>query len=360
MDHSLLTLSQALQLAALIPCLFVAIYLLLPQHHMSWNILPVCYFLALGANFMLPLLLPLSGIATNDTSYLTLHIFAGIAPALSYLLILQCVLGHPPARGHFLVLGAPLVGGTPFIYAADSFKEVCFAEDICLPSDAVLLLYQIGIYGFIFILLTVTMSRYIQAGQGVIGGTQKSAKYWLVIAIIMVNICILGLTLLRVAGIISQSGYVFSQAMLQITFVYLIISSIFRVFTKAFAVKPIKPLIPSLREKSLALKLKTLLEDEHIYREPQCNRLRLSEALGLTEAQISQLVNRHFNVSITDLINDYRIRDAKHRLSLSESPITGIAFDVGFNSLASFNRVFKEKTLYAPSEYREQSQKSLP
>ncbi len=33
-------------------------------------------------------------------------------------------------------------------------------------------------------------------------------------------------------------------------------------------------------------------------------------------------------------------------------PVTQIAFDVGFNSLASFNRVFKETTGQSPTEYR--------
>jgi two-component system response regulator YesN len=46
------------------------------------------------------------------------------------------------------------------------------------------------------------------------------------------------------------------------------------------------------------------------------------------------------------------VEEAKGRLIGEETPITTIAFDVGFNSIPSFNRVFKHITGLSPSEYR--------
>ena len=74
--------------------------------------------------------------------------------------------------------------------------------------------------------------------------------------------------------------------------------------------------------------------------------------MGTNEQTISRLINSHFKKSFTDLVNHYRVEEAKQRLLSEETAITVIAFEVGFNSIASFNRVFKEKVGSSPSEFR--------
>ncbi len=59
------------------------------------------------------------------------------------------------------------------------------------------------------------------------------------------------------------------------------------------------------------------------------------------------------------LINGYRVDDFKNLLTNpTKQHITflGLAYEAGFNSKASFNRVFKEFTGYSPSTYRKQLQ----
>jgi AraC-like DNA-binding protein len=46
------------------------------------------------------------------------------------------------------------------------------------------------------------------------------------------------------------------------------------------------------------------------------------------------------------------VEEAKQRLSDEETAVTVIAFEVGFSSIASFNRVFKGLTGMSPSAYR--------
>jgi AraC-like DNA-binding protein len=54
-----------------------------------------------------------------------------------------------------------------------------------------------------------------------------------------------------------------------------------------------------------------------------------------------------------NLVNSYRVNNAATRLiSYPESSILDIAFASGFNSKASFNRLFKKTTGSTPKQYR--------
>ena len=61
-------------------------------------------------------------------------------------------------------------------------------------------------------------------------------------------------------------------------------------------------------------------------------------------------------ISFYDLINDYRVETVKQKMRSSESrqfTLLALAFDSGFKSKTSFNRVFKQKTGMSPSQYYE-------
>jgi len=47
-----------------------------------------------------------------------------------------------------------------------------------------------------------------------------------------------------------------------------------------------------------------------------------------------------------------RIRHAMELLARSNMPITNIAFEVGFNDLSHFERVFRSTQRVSPSQYR--------
>jgi AraC-like DNA-binding protein len=68
------------------------------------------------------------------------------------------------------------------------------------------------------------------------------------------------------------------------------------------------------------------------------------------------LLNKNFR----DLINHYRIEEAKNSLTnpkKNDSSILEIAYEVGFNSKEVFNRCFKKYTGMTPSEYKRKEQK---
>ena len=81
----------------------------------------------------------------------------------------------------------------------------------------------------------------------------------------------------------------------------------------------------------------------------------LADSLTVPAYQLSQLINDEFLVNFYDFINKYRVEEAK-KLLIEDNrnyKILAIAYEVGFNSKATFNRVFKKFTDLTPSEFKE-------
>ncbi len=81
----------------------------------------------------------------------------------------------------------------------------------------------------------------------------------------------------------------------------------------------------------------------------------LADSLTVPYYQLSQLINDEFLVNFYDFINKYRVEEAKKLLieDTRNYKILAIAYEVGFNSKATFNRVFKKFTDLTPSEFKE-------
>lgn len=63
-------------------------------------------------------------------------------------------------------------------------------------------------------------------------------------------------------------------------------------------------------------KLLYLLEQEHIYRMNDINLNYLSERLGTSRHNTSQIINEHFNLNFFELINKFRINEASEILKM--------------------------------------------
>lgn len=98
-----------------------------------------------------------------------------------------------------------------------------------------------------------------------------------------------------------------------------------------------------------------LMETGRFYLNPVLKLDFLAGQLALNERSISNLLNQHVGKNFNDFINEYRIEEAKKKLgdaSFQQFTIASIAFDCGFNSLATFQRCFKQFTGVTPSEYQ--------
>ncbi len=109
---------------------------------------------------------------------------------------------------------------------------------------------------------------------------------------------------------------------------------------------------------SLSLELKErllyLLNTEKVFKQNDITLQTLSELLDTTRHNASQVINEHFNLNFFELINTYRIKEAKEILRVyghKDLNIIDVAYEVGFNNKVTFNRSFKKYNQITPSEY---------
>ena len=101
--------------------------------------------------------------------------------------------------------------------------------------------------------------------------------------------------------------------------------------------------------------LMRLFDQEKIYKESDINLGALAERLNTTRHNASQVINEHFEVSFHELINKYRIQEAKKILDQNYQKnmnIIDVAYEVGYNNKVTFNKAFKKETHLTPSEYQ--------
>jgi AraC-like DNA-binding protein len=93
-----------------------------------------------------------------------------------------------------------------------------------------------------------------------------------------------------------------------------------------------------------------------VHREPGLTIGGLAERLGVPEHRLRSLINQRLGYrNFSAFLNHHRIADAKAWLAdpaRVDLPVLTIAMDLGYGSLAPFNRAFREDTGQSPSEYR--------
>ena len=120
-------------------------------------------------------------------------------------------------------------------------------------------------------------------------------------------------------------------------------------------VEPQKPTIDP-RDQGTYEALKDLMENDHVYREPGLTIRTLAEKLKTPEHQLRALINKGMGYrNFSGFLNHYRIgavQDAMAKPENARIPVLTLAMDVGFNSLAPFNRAFREIVGETPTQYR--------
>jgi AraC-like DNA-binding protein len=146
------------------------------------------------------------------------------------------------------------------------------------------------------------------------------------------------LTLLVVAG--GTGGFLFYKKRLKVR----------KSPSGTFAVNPDKA-------DEIMKKVTYLFEVEKVFRKEEISLRSLSEELSIPSHQLSWVINKKMNITFSGLVNSYRVEEVKRRLASPEDTdnktILDIAYDAGFNTKTSFNRVFKRLTRMTPSQYRQ-------
>ena len=107
-------------------------------------------------------------------------------------------------------------------------------------------------------------------------------------------------------------------------------------------------------EKALAGRIIAVMEEEKLYREEKYTITQFAEHLGIPEHRLRPIINRQLNYrNFNQFLNRFRVREAASRLSGSNTPVSTIAYQVGFATLSAFNRSFKDQLGRTPTEYRQ-------
>ena len=98
------------------------------------------------------------------------------------------------------------------------------------------------------------------------------------------------------------------------------------------------------------LKLKTEIESNYKTKHSASDYATL---LNISASSLAKLVKTHFNKTLTELITERIIIEAKRELYMTSKPIKEIAWHLGYADEFHFSRLFKNYTDISPQTYRD-------
>jgi AraC-like DNA-binding protein len=101
-------------------------------------------------------------------------------------------------------------------------------------------------------------------------------------------------------------------------------------------------------------KLIQYMDNEKPYLRSNLTISELANELNIQPHILSSILNNKLSKNFFDFVNQYRIEDFKNRIHDPENlkyTILALAYECGFNSKSSFNRIFKNYEGITPSEY---------
>lgn len=100
-----------------------------------------------------------------------------------------------------------------------------------------------------------------------------------------------------------------------------------------------------------------LMKEHQLFMEPEITLKDVSDKLNAPSAVVSQAIKIYTNHSFPSYINSFRVNMVIEKINsplFKTYTILSLALESGFNSKASFNRIFKQQTGITPSEYAAQ------
>lgn len=108
--------------------------------------------------------------------------------------------------------------------------------------------------------------------------------------------------------------------------------------------------------------LKESMEQAKLYLNPELTLSDVVQHTNLSQKVISAVLNQHLGKSFNEFVNEFRVEAVKHKIQENQNQnltLTGIAYSCGFNSQATFQRVFKAMTRQTPGQYAKSVSQSV-
>lgn len=113
----------------------------------------------------------------------------------------------------------------------------------------------------------------------------------------------------------------------------------------------LSPILPGYRNHNDAAVLKVQDWIESNYKKPMTVRM-MSEVASLTERTLARRFQASVGVSLTDYMQRVRVDKAKKLLITSNLSVTAVSYEVGYENVGFFIRLFKKHVNKTPGEWR--------
>ena len=123
-------------------------------------------------------------------------------------------------------------------------------------------------------------------------------------------------------------------------------------FTEEKATAPARP--PAEADAGIMRLIDRAMQTDKLYLNPELTLADMARHLNLPARAVSATINAASGKAFNTYVNEYRVEEIKGRLQtadLGRFTLLGIAFESGFNSKTSFNRIFKEFTGCSPTDF---------
>ncbi|RNC89338.1 MAG: AraC family transcriptional regulator [Allomuricauda sp.] len=108
-------------------------------------------------------------------------------------------------------------------------------------------------------------------------------------------------------------------------------------------------------DKKLLEKIESQMQSEKYYLDSELTLNLFAERIGENKRAVSNCINNGLKVPFIDFVNQYRVQEFKSLVAQKGSnkmSLLGLAYESGFNSKSTFNRVFKKMTGQNPSQFQ--------
>jgi len=110
-------------------------------------------------------------------------------------------------------------------------------------------------------------------------------------------------------------------------------------------------------EQAFVAQLNNSMVERKLYMDSKLSLFQLASELDVSTHYLSNVLNNHLHKNFYEYVNHFRIDEVKRRIisnSNSNYTLLAIALDCGFNSKATFNRIFKNYTGYTPKQFQKE------
>ncbi len=84
----------------------------------------------------------------------------------------------------------------------------------------------------------------------------------------------------------------------------------------------------------------------------------IANLYGINKKYAGRIFKKHMGMSFSEYLNTRRIKQAKTLLKSTNTSITDISLECGYNNISYFNKIFKNATGRTPNEYRRTHKKT--